>query len=81
MTDAYTVTAAELTQIVERIEQFEAEKKDIAEQIKEVYAEAKGRGYDTTALRALIALRKKDKDQLAEEEAVLEMYKQAMGMS
>lgn len=79
-TDPYSVTADELRQFVERIEHLEQEKKDIAEQIKEVYAESKGRGYDTKALRAIISLRKKDKDQVAEEEAVLEIYKEALGM-
>jgi uncharacterized protein (UPF0335 family) len=79
--NSYEVTADELRQFVERIEHLEQEKKDIAEQIKEVYAEAKGRGYDTTALRTVISLRKKDKDQLAEEEAVLEIYKSALGMA
>ncbi|PRD39917.1 UNVERIFIED_CONTAM: UPF0335 protein [Trichonephila clavipes] len=79
--NSYEVTADELRQFVERIEHLEQEKKDIAEQIKEVYAESKGRGYDTTALRTVISLRKKDKDQLAEEEAVLEIYKSALGMA
>lgn len=78
--DLYQVTADELRQFVERIEHLEQEKKDISEQIKEVYAESKGRGYDTKALRAIISLRKKDKDQVAEEEAVLEIYKQALNM-
>ncbi|KRW93177.1 DUF2312 domain-containing protein [Paracoccus sp. MKU1] len=77
---AYGIAAGELRQFVERIEHLEQEKKDIAEQIKEVYAESKGRGYDTKALRAIISLRKKDKDQRAEEEAVLEIYKQALNM-
>ncbi len=77
----YRVTADELRQFVERIERLEQEKKDIADQIKEVYSEIKGRGYDTKALRTIISLRKKDKDQVAEEEAVLEMYKEALGMS
>lgn len=77
----YRVTADELRQFIERIERLEQEKKDIAEQIKEVYSETKGRGYDTKALRAIVSLRKKDKDQVAEEEAVLEMYKEALGMS
>lgn len=75
-----SVTENELRQIVERIEHLEAEKRDIADQIKEVYAEAKGRGYDATALRQIIALRRKDKDELAEQEAVLELYKSALGM-
>ena len=76
----YDVTADELTQFVERAEHLIAEKKDITEQEKELYAEAKGRGYDTKVLRKVIALRKRDKDDLAEEEAVLEMYKAALGM-
>jgi len=83
MTDTditYRVTADELRQFIERFERLESEKKDIAEQQKEVMAEAKGRGYDTAVLRRIIALRKRDKDDIAEEEAVLEMYKEAMGM-
>jgi uncharacterized protein (UPF0335 family) len=78
---AYNVTAEELRQFVERYEHLEAEKKDIIDQQKEVMAEAKGRGYDTKVLRKVIALRKRDKDDLAEEEAVLEMYKAALGMA
>lgn len=78
---AYNVTAAELRQFIEQYEQLESEKKDIADQQKEVMAEAKARGYDTRAIRKLIALRKRDKDDLAEEEAVLEIYKAALGMS
>lgn len=78
--DPYTVTADELRQFIERIEHLEQEKRDIAEQIKEVYAESKSRGYDTKALRTIVAMRKKDKDQLSEEEAVLELYKQALNM-
>jgi uncharacterized protein (UPF0335 family) len=77
----YAVAADELRQFIERHEHLEAEKKDIAEQQKEVMAEAKGRGYDTKVLRKVIALRKRDKDDLAEEEAVLEMYKAALGMA
>ncbi|WP_333683576.1 DUF2312 domain-containing protein [Pontibaca methylaminivorans] len=78
---SYSVTAEELRQFVERIETLEAEKKDIADQQKEVMAEAKGRGYDTKVLRKIIALRKRDKDDIAEEEAILEMYKEALGMA
>jgi len=77
----YRVTADELRQFIERYERLEAEKKDIAEAQKEVMAEAKGRGYDTKVLRKVIALRKRDKDDIAEEEAVLEMYKEALGMA
>ncbi len=77
---SYRVTADELRQFVERIERLDAEKKDIAEQQKEVMAEAKGRGYDTKVLRKVIALRKRDQNDIAEEEAVLDMYKEALGM-
>ncbi len=77
----YRVTADELRQFIERVERLEAEKHDIAEQQKEVMAEAKARGYDTKIMRKVIALRKRDKDDIAEEEAILEMYKEALGMS
>lgn len=77
---SYRVTADELRQFIERIERLDAEKKDIAEQQKEVMAEAKGRGYDTKVMRKLIALRKRDLNDIAEEEAALEMYKEALGM-
>jgi uncharacterized protein (UPF0335 family) len=77
---SYRVSADELRQFVERIERLEAEKRDIAEQQKEVMAEAKARGYDTRVMRKLVALRKRDRDDVAEEEAVLELYKEALGM-
>lgn len=81
-TDAtYRVTADELRQFIERIERLDAEKKDLADQQKEVMAEAKGRGYDTKILRKLISLRKRDSDDIAEEEAILELYKEALGMT
>ncbi len=76
----YRVTADELRQFIERFERLEQEKKDIADQQKEVMAEAKGRGYDTKVMRKVIALRKRDKDDIAEEEAILEMYREALGM-
>jgi uncharacterized protein (UPF0335 family) len=79
--DQYSVTADELRSFIERAEQLAAEKKDLAEQEKELFAEAKGRGYDTKVLRKVIALRKRKPDEIAEEEAVLEMYKTALGMS
>ncbi|RVW00016.1 DUF2312 domain-containing protein [Mesobaculum littorinae] len=78
---AYRVTADELRSFVERFERLDQEKKDIADQQKEVMAEAKGRGYDTKVIRKIIALRKRDRDDIAEEEAVLDMYKQALGMN
>ncbi len=77
----YKVAAGELRQFIERFERLEAEKKDIAEQQKEVMAEAKARGYDTKVMRKVIALRKREPDDIAEEEAVLDMYKEALGMS
>ncbi|MBM1219525.1 DUF2312 domain-containing protein [Ponticoccus sp. SC2-23] len=79
-TTSSTVAAQELRQFIERFERLEAEKKDIADAQKEVMAEAKGRGYDTKVMRKVIALRKRDADDIAEEEAVLEMYKAALGM-
>ncbi|PYE80836.1 DUF2312 domain-containing protein [Pseudoroseicyclus aestuarii] len=72
--------AQELRQFVERSERLAAEKQDIADQMKEVMAEAKGRGYDTRALRRIIALRKRDPDDVAEEEAILDIYKASLGM-
>ena len=77
---SYRVAADELRSFIERFERLEAEKKDIADQQKEVMAEAKSRGYDTKALRKLVALRKKDPHVVSEEEAVLEVYKDALGM-
>lgn len=76
----YTATADELRQFIERFERLEAERKDIAEQQKEVMAEAKSRGYDTAVMRKIIALRKRDQNDIAEEEAILDLYKQALGM-
>ena len=79
--DTYSVTADELRQFIERYELLEAEKHDVAENQKELMAEAKGRGYDTKIMRKVIALRKRKPDEIAEEEAVLEMYKAALGMA
>ena len=79
--NAYTVTADELRQFIERFEQLDSEKKDLAEQQKELMAEAKGRGYDTRILKMVVALRKRKPDELAEEEAVLECPEQAASFS
>lgn len=76
----YRVAAAELRQFIERFERLEAEKKEVAETQKEVMAEAKGRGYDTKVMRKIIALRKRDKDDIAEEDSLLDLYKSALGM-
>lgn len=80
-TDAYNVAADELRQFIERYEQLETEKANVSVQQKELMAEAKGRGYDTAALRKIIALRKRSPDDIAEFEAVVEMYKSALGMA
>ena len=79
--DSYNVAADELRQFIERVEQLDAEKRDLAEQQKEVMAEAKGRGYDTKVMRKVIALRKRKPDEIAEEEAIMDMYKSALGMA
>ena len=76
----YRVAADELRQFVERFENLEIEKRNIVDQQKEVMAEAKSRGYDTKIMRKLFVLRKRDLQDLAEEEAVLSMYRSALGM-
>lgn len=77
--EAYRVIASELRQFIERYERLDAEKAEIADHMKEVMAEAKGRGYDVAVLRKLIALRKRDPNDVSEEEAVMELYRQALG--
>lgn len=75
-----TETAREkLRQTVARIERLEEEKREVAEQIKEVYSEAKAMGYDTKALRACIRLRKQDRQEREEQEAILDVYLLALG--
>jgi len=80
MSVSVSVAGEELRQFIERWERLEAEKTDIADGQKEIMAEAKDRGYDTKVIRKVIALRKRDADDIAEEEAVLEMYKAALGL-
>lgn len=80
-TEAYSVTAAELRQFVERAERLIAERTDLGEHLKEVFAEARARGYDVKVLKKLIALRKRDRDEVSEEAAILEMYLAALGMA
>ena len=77
---AYNVTEAELRQFIEQYEHLEAEKKDITEQQKDVMSEAKARGYDTKVMKKIIAMRKRDKNDLAEEDAIMDIYKSALGM-
>ncbi|MEC8196495.1 MAG: DUF2312 domain-containing protein [Pseudomonadota bacterium] len=74
---AFDVTGEELKQFIERVERLELEKAEVAEQIKEVFAEMKGRGFDVKAIRE----RKQDPNDVAEQEAVIDMYKSALGMA
>lgn len=80
MSDAHGIARDQLRSVIERIERLEEEKKTISEDIKDVYAEAKGTGFDTKALRKIIALRKLDEQERMEEEAVLDTYMIALGM-
>lgn len=74
------VAADELRQFIERIERLEEEKAGISGDIKDVFAELKGRGFDSKAIRAILRIRKKDHSERQEEEAILELYMQALGM-
>lgn len=74
------VAADELRLLIERAERLEEEKKGISDDIKDVFAEAKGRGYDGKALKKIMAIRKQRKEEYQEEEAILEVYMQALGM-
>lgn len=77
---AAAIARDQLRSVVERIENLEAEKKAIAGDIKEVYAEAKGNGFDVKTLRQVIRLRKQDKAERQEQEALLDVYLNALGM-
>ena len=79
-TGVENVAAAELRQFIERIERLEEEKQTIADDIKDVYGEAKSRGYDGKAMRTIVRLRKKDANERAEEESILQTYMNALGM-
>jgi uncharacterized protein (UPF0335 family) len=76
-----SVAADQLKAFIERIERLEEEKAGIAGDIKEIYSEAKGNGFDTKVLRKIIGLRKRDYAERREEEAILELYMQALGMA
>ena len=75
-----TVAAGQLRAIIERIERLEEEKKTISDDIKDVYAEAKGTGFDTKIMRQVIRLRKMEKADFQEQEAILDLYLNALGM-
>lgn len=81
MSDVQGVARDQLRAFVERIERLEEEKKTIADDIKEVYAEAKGNGFDTKVLRKVVSLRKQDMNERLEHEAVLDLYLHALGMA
>jgi len=74
------IAVDQLRSIIERVERLEDDKKAITDDIKDVYAEAKGNGYDVKALRTIVRLRKQDADERQEQEAILEAYMQALGM-
>ena len=73
------IAADELRLLVERAERLEEEKKGIADDIKDVFAEAKGRGYDSKAIRQLMRIRKQKREEYQEEQSILEVYMQALG--
>ena len=75
------VAAQELTQFVERVERLEEEKKAISDDIREVYAEMKGRGFDVRAVREIVKIRKQDHSERKEMKAVLELYMAALNMT
>lgn len=83
MTDnsvSQTVAAGQLRSFIERVEKLEEEKKTIVDDIKEVYSEMKGTGFDTKAVRKIVKMRKQDQAQRQEEEAILDLYCAALGM-
>jgi len=80
-TNTENVTGAQLKAFVERVERLEEEKKAIADDIKEVFAEMKGNGFDTKAVREIIRIRKQDQAERQEAESILELYKTALGMA
>ncbi|MBB53744.1 MAG: hypothetical protein CMF67_05160 [Magnetovibrio sp.] len=80
MTDAGGVAGDRLRTIIERIERLEEEKKALSEDIREIYSEAKGAGFDVKVIRQLVRLRKMDATDRSEMEQVLDVYKRALGM-
>ena len=80
MPDVGGIAGERLRSFIERIERLEEEKRALSEDIKEVYAEAKGNGFDVKALRTIVRLRKQDAGERAEQETILEPYMQALGM-
>lgn len=81
MADVAGITADQLRSYIERIERLEEEKANLTADIREVYAEAKGNGFDTKVLRQVVKIRKQDKNERAEQEAILDLYLHALGMA
>lgn len=79
-TDTHSVARDQIRSIIDRIEKQEAEKKEISDSINDIYAEAKGNGYDVKALRTIIRMRKQDPNERSEAEAVLDVYLAALDM-
>ncbi len=80
MTNIGGVSAEQLKSYVERIENLEEEKAKVSEDVREVYSEAKGNGFDTKTLREIVKLRKMDHDDRQEQEYMLDLYKKALGL-
>ena len=80
MEDVGGIAGDRLKSFIERIERLEEEKRALSEDIKEVFAEAKGTGFDTKIMRQILKIRKMDKDELDEQEAMLDVYLRALGM-
>jgi len=81
MPDVGGIAGEQLRSFIERIERLEEEKRTLSADIKDVYAEAKGTGFDTKAIRTIVRLRKKDQAERQEEETILDLYKAALGMA
>jgi Uncharacterized protein conserved in bacteria len=75
-----SIAGDQLRSIIERIERLEEEKRELAEDVKSIYQEAKSNGFDAKAIRKIVALRKKDAEERRQEEAILELYMHAIGM-
>ena len=75
------VNGGQLRAFVERIERLEEEKKALADDIKDVYAEAKGNGFDVKVIRKVVSIRKQDRDKRLEEETILDLYLAALGIA
>jgi uncharacterized protein (UPF0335 family) len=81
MSDVGGVAGERLKSFIERIERLEEERRALSDDIKEVYAEAKGTGFEPKIMRQIVKIRKRDKEELDEEESLLDLYKRALGMS